>query len=153
MNQEIDFTDFDFISDPVEEQGAKLVPPTPAPLDRLANKYTPRKFAQDVLDTLVKLGGADWIFTQAIADPKSYLDLLKRILPRNLQLDGIEGLTVTLIDRFGNSMEIDASGGASRPASPAAGGNGSGQPIQIATSGTPNDDPEIIVLDKAEDMK
>lgn len=130
--------DFNFIIDPVNKT-EPLIPAVEEPngnLSKLA-KMTPRKFAQSVLDVFEELGGMMWLLTQAKTDPRGFLDLLKKILPRNIQAEGLEGITVRLVDQYGNAIEIDTHMGG-QPV--AAGGNlspESGQ-LQIATGGTPD---------------
>lgn len=72
-----------------------------------AAKMTPRKFASSVLSVFEELGGASWLLVQAKADPKSFLDLLKKLIPKNVQLDNLAGFTVNLIDQFGNEVQIN----------------------------------------------
>lgn len=148
---------FDFLTEPVEKQGAKLVEESKkdrGPNLRTLAKFTPRKLAQDILDVLYKpaeeggLGGAYWILQQAKIDPRGFMDLLKRILPRNLQLDGVEGLSITLIDTFGNQVKVDAAG--SGAANATSGNSPASGQRQIATGGNPID---VQIADKAEDMK
>ena len=108
-------------------------------------KMTPRKFAQSVLDVFEELGGMVWLLSQARVDPRGFLDLLKKILPRNIQAEGLEGITVRLVDQYGNAIEIDTH----RGGQPAATGGDFSTPqgtrssesgqLQIATSGNPPD--------------
>jgi hypothetical protein len=137
-------TDFNFIVDPIDKT-EPLIPEVEPPVGELSKlaKMTPRKFAQSVLDVFDELGGSIWLMTQAQVDPKGFIELLKKILPRNIQAEGLEGITVRLVDQYGNAIEIDTHRGG-RPV--AAGGNipsESGQ-LQIATSGTP---PDVILQD------
>lgn len=133
-------TDFNFIVDPISEP-EPLIPEISIPEVREGNlsklvKMTPRKFAQSVLDVFEELGGMTWLLTQATNDPRGFLDLLKKILPRNIQAEGLEGITVRLVDQYGNAIEIDTHRGRQPEA---ASGNippESGQ-LQIATGGTP----------------
>ena len=128
-------TDFNFIVDP-EPQLLNSKEPI-GELSKIV-KMTPRKFAQSVLDVFDELGGMKWVLGQAVVDPRGFLELLKKILPRNIQAEGLEGITVRLIDQYGNAIEIDTHPGV-KPI--AAGGNQSpesGQ-LQIATSGNPPD--------------
>jgi len=132
-------TDFNFIVDPEPQL---LKPEEPAgELSKLA-KMTPRKFAQSVLDVFEELGGMKWLLGQAVVDPRGFLELLKKILPRNIQAEGLEGITVRLVDQYGNAIEIDTHGGP--PQADAAGGDSSSESgqLQIATSGNP---PNIVL--------
>ncbi len=136
-------TDFDFIVDP-EPQLLNAEEPA-GELSKLA-KMTPRKFAQSVLDVFEELGGMVWLLSQARVDPRGFLDLLKKILPRNIQAEGLEGITVRLVDQYGNAIEIDTHRGGQPVAtggdfSPEAG------PLQIATSSNP---PDVILKEMFE---
>ena len=70
------------------------------------NKMTRREFTQGVLNVYQQLGGDTWLLQQAKIDPKSFLDMLKKIIPTNMNLDDIAGLQINLIDRYGNRAEI-----------------------------------------------
>ena len=128
-------TNFNFLIEPLEKKPEMLLPEVVEPED-LAN-MTPRKFGLTILKVFGLLGGSTWLLTQAEADPRGFIELLKKILPRQIELDNLEGITVRLIDQYGNALEIDAQGG-----QPVATGVDhpmrSGQP-QIATSGNPID--------------
>ena len=138
-------TDFNFIVDPEPqllntEEPLDAVRHEAGELSKLA-KMTPRKFAQSVLDVFEELGGMVWLLSQARVDPRGFLDLLKKILPRNIQAEGLEGITVRLVDQYGNTLEIDTHQGGQPVAtggdlSPEAGH------LQIATSGNP---PEVVL--------
>ncbi len=136
-------TDFDFIVDP-EPQLLNAEEPA-GELSKLA-KMTPRKFAQSVLDVFEELGGMVWLLSQARVDPRGFLDLLKKILPRNIQAEGLEGITVRLVDQYGNAIEIDTHQGGQPVAT---GGDLSPEvgPLQIATSGNP---PEVVLKEMFE---
>jgi len=143
-------TDFNFIVDPIDsiDKQKPLVPEVEEPTGELSKltKMTPRKFAQSVLDVFDRLGGMTWLLTQAKVDPRGFLDLLKKILPRNIQAEGLEGITVRLVDQYGNAIEIDTH----RSGQPvAAGGNSSSEagPLQIATSGNP---PDVVLKEMFE---
>ena len=148
-------TDFNFITEPVAKT-EPLIPEIETPVGELSKlvKMTPRKFAQAVLDVFEELGGAMWLITQAKTDPRGFMDLLKKILPRNIQAEGLEGITVRLVDQYGNAIEIDTHRGIPCEASAKRGGqpvatsgnfsvpsgtspSESGQ-LQIATGGTPD---------------
>ena len=75
-----------------------------------ATKMTPKKFAHSVLAVFDRLGGASWLLTQAHADPKAFLDLLKRMIPKSVQLDDLQGVQINLIDQFGNTVQIKGGG-------------------------------------------
>lgn len=125
--------DFNFMTEAPPE------PTTPeyiGPNLKSAVKMTPRKFASSVLEVFEQLGGTSWLLAQAQADPKAFLDLLKKLIPKNVQLDNLAGFTVNLIDQFGNEVRIDTnpnSDSATRIA-PETSGQLSGD---IATGGSP----------------
>jgi len=129
-------TDFDFIVDP-EPQLLDAARHETGELSKLA-KMTPRKFAQSVLDVFEELGGMVWLLSQARVDPRGFLDLLKKILPRNIQAEGLEGITVRLVDQYGNAIEIDTHRGGQPVATGGDLSSESGQ-LQIATSGNPHE--------------
>lgn len=95
--------DFDFMTEALPKL---TTPEYIGPNLKSAVKMTPRKFASSVLEVFEKLGGTSWLLTQAVADPKSFLDLLKKLIPKNVQLDNLSGFTVNLIDQFGNEVQI-----------------------------------------------
>ena len=132
-------TDFDFIVDSTDKQ-EPLIPKVEEPIGELSKlaKMTPRKFAQSVLDVFEELGGMIWLLSQAKVDPRGFLDLLKKILPRNIQAEGLEGITVRLVDQYGNAIEIDTHRGGQPVATGGDLSSESGQ-LQIATSGNPPD--------------
>lgn len=66
-------------------------------------KMSPRQLASSILEVYQKLGGTSWLMTQAQVDPKAFFELLKKILPTNIKLDGLEGLNVSLITAYVNS--------------------------------------------------
>ena len=110
---------FDFAQQPLVERGPNLTE---------ISKMTPRKLADTVLLVFNRLGGATWLLDRANADPKGFMDLLKKILPNNLSVDGLDNFQITLIDQFGNAAQLS--------------GQSSGQdsaPRQIATGGNPAD--------------
>lgn len=153
--------DFNFLLEPtvidhIKDQEDKYVGPN---LNGLV-KMTPKQFASSVLEVYRKLGGASWLLIEAKANPRAFLELLKKMIPTGIQMEDLHGFSIRLIDQFGNQIVLDkpvldkpvleAHGGVpaiSPP--PAAGGdpdsqlssvslNGPGQP-EIATSGNPQD--------------
>lgn len=120
---------FDFLEAPDEEPLAPQ-PDYVGPNLKAATKMTPKKFANAVLEVFDRLGGASWLITQAEADPKAFLGLLQRMIPKSIQLDDLQGVQINLIDQFGNRVEIETKShiaehsetatGGSPPASPAA---------------------------------
>lgn len=107
---------------------------------------TPRKFAQSVLEVFNKLGGTSWLYTQAEADPRAFLELLKKLIPKSVQLDDLTGLQVSLIDQFGNEIQITKhDSGAPPDAALSSKPTKSGQLplLEIATGGSPSPAPDL----------
>ncbi len=128
---------FNFIIDEPDNGDEPLVPEVVEP-DSPLTKMTPRKFGQTILKVFGDLGGSLWLLQQAQADPRGFIELLKKVLPRQIEMDNLEGLTVILKDMYGNTLEVTAGGGQPEAIS----GDHklrSGQP-QIATGGNPNVD-------------
>ena len=100
-----------------------------------------KEFGKSVLRVYEKLNGDDWLFIQAQADPKAFMSLLSKMLPKQTALESVGDITVNLINRYGDQLEITQMSHAIKSpgvdgASPT-GGNGSGQPDKTATSGNP----------------
>jgi len=95
-------------------------------------KTTRKKFGEDILATYEKIGGANWLYTQAMADPKAFFELLKKMIPNPTIGDAIADLTIKLIDKYCDPARKGI------PATSEQGTSGSGQPDETATGGTPN---------------
>lgn len=91
-------------------------------------KTTRKKFGEDILATYERIGGANWLYTQAMADPKAFFELLKKMIPNPTIGDAIADLTIKLIDKYCDTA---------RKGIPATSEQGSGQPDETATGGTP----------------
>ena len=136
--------DFNFLLEPPEKE-EPLIPEVvdDKALSKIA-KMNPRKAGQIILDAFDRLGGVEWLLGQAIIDPRGFIELLKKVLPKTIQAEGLDGLTVLLRDQYGNTLEVNTLGRASPV--PATGGrldgSGPGQP-QIATSGNPTAPVEV----------
>jgi len=124
---------FDFLLEPSTPTPEYTPPEHVGPNLKSAVQMTPKKFANAVLDVFDALGGASWLMTQAKADPKSFLDLLKRMIPKSVQLDDLQGIKINLIDQFGTEVQIQTQRDTATPLEP-------GQ-LQIATGGSPPSDP------------
>lgn len=121
---------FDFLVEP--QLPPDSTPEYIGPNIKTAVRMTPKKFALSVLEVFDKLGGASWLMTQAEADPHAFLDLLKRMIPKSIQLEDLHGIQVNLIDQFGNEVQIQT-GDTAPPLQK------SGQ-LRIATGGSPPSD-------------
>ncbi len=71
-------------------------------------KMSPRQFAQGVLNVYQELGGDSWLLSQARLDPKSFIEILKKILPNSIALDNLSDFQITLVNRFGDKIEIES---------------------------------------------
>ena len=101
--------DLDFLSKTAETQTEPLIPevlPTHGPNLTQVNKMTRKKFTQGVLNVYQALGGDVWLLQQAQIDPKSFIEMLKKMVPTNMSLDQMDGFEVTLIDRYGNQAKL-----------------------------------------------
>ena len=67
---------------------------------------TRKQFTQGILNVYHALGGDMWLRQQAKLDPKSFMEMLKKLIPTNVNLDQIDGFQITLVERYGSKMEI-----------------------------------------------
>ncbi len=150
----MDINDFDFMAEPKEPD---------TPLDQREDNpkagKTPmmdnKKFAQSILDVYETLGGAEWLLGEAKIDPKGYMNMLSKLLPKSIDAADLHGITIMLVDQYleGDRQVLiqhtsDRSPALPASAAPAAGGGPSelGQPaskFKTATSGNP----EIELID------
>ena len=100
--------DFDFLNTEAETLNKPLIPEVieGGPNLTKVNTMTRKKFTQGVLNVYQELGGDVWLLQQAAIDPKGFLDMLKKLIPTNMNIDQMEGFSITLIDRYGNKAEI-----------------------------------------------
>jgi hypothetical protein len=104
--------DFDFLNDTAEaeDKAGPLIPDVleegHGPNMTKMNKMTRKKFTQGVLNVYQQLGGDIWLLQQAAIDPKGFLDMMKKLIPTNMNIDQMEGFSITLVDRYGNRAEI-----------------------------------------------
>lgn len=68
--------------------------------------FTPKKFLKDVGKAYQRLGGLEWLVTQANAAPQEFMKILQKLLPRQVDLGLMDGVTVKLIDQFGAAIEV-----------------------------------------------
>ena len=68
---------------------------------------TRKQFTQGILNVYQRLGGDLWLLEQAQIDPRSFLEMLKKLIPTNVNLDQIDGFQITLIDRYGSQVKIE----------------------------------------------
>jgi len=97
--------DFNFLTEPQPDISEQ--PKYVGPNIKDVVKMTPRKFATSVLEVYNELGGASWLIQQAHIDPKAFLALLAKLIPKSVQLDDLADLKVTLIDQFGATIEVE----------------------------------------------
>ena len=134
-------TDFNFIADVLKDVKRETL--VPEVVNTPLAKMTPRKFGQTILKVFGDLGGADWLLLQARADPRGFIELLKKILPRQIEMDNLDGLTVLLRDQYGNELEINPLGRVSP--TPATGGNPSSEPGQLSRIATSGNHTEVVL--------
>lgn len=127
---------------------------SPPPQDFTLNKFTPKMFLRDIGEAYKLLGGLTWLVEQAQVAPQEFMKLLQKIVPKQVDLDLMEGTTIKLIDQFGQTIELSHPEKDKRSAfKPATGGSspslppGSGQPTgdENATSGSPTTPPPNII--------
>ena len=129
--------DLDFLSKTAETQTEPLIPevlPTHGPNLTQVNKMTRKKFTQGVLNVYQALGGDVWLLQQAQIDPKSFIEMLKKMVPTNMSLDQMDGFEVTLIDRYGNQAKLSprASDSVPKPLRTASPEEPEGVPVDLA---------------------
>jgi len=127
--------DFDFLTEQIDEE---TQPKYVGPNMKSAVKMTPRKFASSVLEVFDKLGGVSWLLIEAQADPKAFLALLSKMIPKSVQLDDLAGIAVTVVDQFGRQVKaeaVNANNQTQIAATIPSEGTESGQ-LQIATGGS-----------------
>lgn len=157
--------DFNFLLEPEVQIDQKPQPQFVGPNLNGVTKMTPKQFASSVLEVYNLLGGASWLLTEAKANPRAFLELLKKMIPSGIQMEDLHGFSIRLIDQFGNQIEIDASGGVPAIAPPPAarGDQSSHEPGQlnqiapkahteIATGGNPQaSEAEVNIQDTFDD--
>ncbi len=147
--------DFDFMADPPKEEPPLDQHPDRTPVSK-PKLTTNKDFAQAVLNVFDKLGREEWLLTQAQIDPKSYLNMLSKMIPKSIDAEDLQGLTLVIVDQYHHGDKIvhmphDSTRSPALPASAARHGGGPaqlGQPsdsgIRTATSGNPINDVEVI---------
>lgn len=123
---------FDFINNEPKIPETDKEPRYVGPNIKTAVKMTPRKFASSVLEVYQELGGTSWLLQEAILDPKAFLSLLSKLIPKSMQIDDLTGFEVNIVDQFGGRIEINKRNATEVPHVQ----RRSGQPL-IATSGNP----------------
>ncbi len=81
-------------------------------------KFTPKMFVRDVGKAYQKLGGLAWLIEQATVAPQEFMKLLQKMMPKQVDLDLMEGTTIRLIDQFGQTIEVSNSGASAHPHQP-----------------------------------
>ena len=100
---------FNFLLDPPED----IVIPSKEYIGPNLNnigQMTPKKFAASVLEVYSQLGGASWLLMEAKANPRAFLELLKKLIPSGIQMEDLHGFSIRLIDQFGNQIEFETGG-------------------------------------------
>lgn len=128
---------FDFLSDKPAEP---LVPEVVyhGPNAKSMKKMTRKQVIQDFLDVYAENDmGKSIMRTHMANDPKSFFDVVKKMIPNNYGLEGGESLKVNIIDRYGNAIQIESSATEE-----------DGTPNRDLTSpGNPGGSPEVSIQD------
>lgn len=100
--------DFDFLNETAEAT-PPLIPEVleHGPNLTKVNRMTRKQFTQGLLNVYQELGGDMWLLQQARIDPKSFMEMMKKLIPTNMNIDQMEGFSITLIDRYGNRAELN----------------------------------------------
>lgn len=118
------------------------------PNTKSLKKMSRKQVIQDFLDVYAEKDmGKEIIRAHMRSDPKSFFDVLKKLIPSNLGIDAAEMLHIQMIDRYGNEINVSAGGN---------GDNGeddeqaacSSRDLTLASEQT--DVPQVIVHDRFE---
>jgi hypothetical protein len=132
--------DFDFLNTSAEADAPPLTPEVLADMEhgpnlQAVNGMTRKKFTQGVLNVYQALGGDMWLLQQAQIDPKSFIDMLKKMVPTNMSLDQMDGFEITVIDRYGNQATLSPRESGSDP-----------KPLRTAPHGGPEGTPSDLAI-------
>lgn len=105
VGERVNITMFDFLKD------EKVVPLVPDVVHHGPNGTTLKKTSrkdviQDFLDVYKEENGKELIRLHMKHDPKSFFEVLKKLIPNNIGFGDGEALNITLIDKFGNKIEM-----------------------------------------------
>jgi len=88
------------MSVPKLKLGLPDVPP-PGPTKEVVDEsFSPRDLPMSVWEVYNKLGGAEWLFQQAQAKPEEFMKMLKTLMPKNINLAGVQDITVKIGNPF-----------------------------------------------------
>lgn len=99
---------FDFLTENISEP---LIPEVVyhGPNAKDLKKMDRKGVIQDFMDVYQEENGKELIRIHMKNDPKSFFEVLKKLIPNNYGLEGGESLQVSLIDRYGNELKIESS--------------------------------------------
>lgn len=104
-----------------------------------------KQVIQDFLDVYAEKDmGKQIIRAHMRSDPKSFFDVLKKLIPSNLGIDAAEMLHIQLIDRYGNEINVSTGGNGGDDEQAAC----SSRDLTLASERT--DVPQVIVHDRFE---
>lgn len=140
---------FDFFSDKPDEP---LIPEVVhhGPNGKSLKKMTRQRVIQDFLDVYAEKDmGKAIIRAHMTSDPKAFFDVVKKFIPNQMSLDAGEMLNLTVIDSYGNSMQIStASGPDSRENPGSLGVEPVSAPDRDLTSPRDADQPQIVLTER-----
>ena len=151
------FEDFDFMAEPKEAEHSLDKPDGYAPPSGKLALMTNKDLAQSMLNVFDELGREAWLLTQAKIDPKGFMTMLSKMIPKSIDADDLQGLSITLVDQYitGNEKVLIVRDVPRSPALPASAARPGGGPSELgrpasqfetATSGNP----DIEVIDTFE---
>ncbi|MCP4489005.1 MAG: hypothetical protein GY820_17085 [Gammaproteobacteria bacterium] len=163
------FEDFDFMAEPPEEKPPLDKPDDYVPKSGKPPLITNKDLAQSMLNVFDRLGREAWLIKQAHLDPKGFMTMLSKMIPKSIDADDLQGLSITLVDQYiegdqkilinrdvPRSPALPASAalsnaGAARAATRHGGGPAQlGQPSDRGTRTATSGNPEIEVVDTYE---
>ncbi len=104
-------------------------------LSKPIGKFTPKMFVTDVGKAYQDLGGLAWLIEQAKVAPQEFMKLLQKMMPKQIDLDLMEGTTIKLIDQFGQSIEVGGPSARPQPSPLPPPRTSQGEPLNPADSG------------------
>ena len=149
------FENFDFMAEPVEEK-PPLDKPEDAPTTGKPPALTTNKdLVQSVLNVFDQLGRETWLKTQATLDPKTFLNMLGKLIPKSIDAEDLQGMSIIIVDQYLEGDKVlhihkDARSHALPASAAHAAGGGPtelGLPasqFETATGGNPKDAIDII---------
>ena len=91
----------DFINEDISLPDDMSITPTGGNLASLQD-IKPRDMPKSIMSVYHQLGGDTWLLKQAELYPKEFMSLLKSILPKNINVDMDQNISVTVAGSFSN---------------------------------------------------